>query len=1073
MARDKRPRSPTNAEGPALNSQDAEKPPETPNDLPDTVDDVPGEADPNHSRRPDVMPGDAPSGSRPLNESQGNESQGNESQGTGDDSAFTFVAPVTSAERSTRLTSLEALPALFGDYELLDEIARGGMGITYRARQIRLNRIVALKMIKSGQLANEQEIRRFQTEAELAAGLDHPNIVPVFEVGEIDGHHFFSMGYVDGESLEQRLLAGPMPLRDSARLLMIVAQAIHYAHEKGVIHRDLKPGNIMLANSPVRSGPESVGAASPEAARQLEDSSADLEVLVPRVTDFGLAKQLADDSDLTVAGQVLGTPGYMPPEQADGRVGDIGPHSDVYSLGAILYCLLTGRPPFQAAGMMKTLRQVVECEPASPRQLNWAIDQDLETICLKCLEKEPKRRYRSALAVADELRRYLDHRPIRARSIGRLAHFARWCRRRPALATLSVTLVIALLAGTMVSTYYAVQANHNAKIFRWEKIHAAHETDLAQAALRNEQQAHAKLKASLAETEQTIRKWVEMASNAELLREPRFKPLLKELLDDALLHYEYFVKEHDSDQDALTRIRLADAFFEIGKINDRSGDTSQAIVAYRQAINQYQRLTSDQRDDASFPRALAKCYCNVGLLLCESGTADEAREALQQAARLFEELVERSPARSGDWSDLATTWEGCGTLFAENGDLAKGLDYRERALRIRIRQQRDDPNNHGLASSLANSYHGVALSRFDLGQNENTVSLLRKSEAILTRLLNDNPENSRDLSDLADVRNTLGTLLWQTGDYLASIAVFQNRRDTYEQLVKYYPTVSHYRYNLAGSYFNMAGVYKRIGRRNETMAAYQKARTLFEGLATEDPSFPGYRSSLASVYFNEGNYFTGTHQSAKAIAAFEQALTLQRQLAADSPSRTEYWSDLARTLNGVGAVYDAENDRARAREAYRDAVVIRERLVRENPDMVWYAIHLAGSYVNVSTLCDAASKETGVDDLNHAIELLQNVLARDAHHAVARRYLRNAFWMRAKTNDRLAQYRAAAADWQQASRLTSGWLRTNFVTRQIYSLSGARDPEFLPTAARAIGHECVTWLLAIVTQPKAKRATHQ
>ncbi len=1055
MARDKSPHSPVKAHGPAVNKQDAEKLPETPNNAPDTVDDVLGEGEPNSASQPGNMPGEAVTDGPPPSASQR----------PSEDSGFTFVAPVTSAARPTRWAPLEALPTLFGDYELLNEIARGGMGITYRARQIPLNRIVALKMIKSGQLANEQEIRRFQTEAELAAGLDHPNIVPVFEVGEIDGRHFFSMGYVEGESLEQRLLAGPMPLRDAARLLMVVAEAIHYAHEKGVIHRDLKPGNIMLSNRPVRSGPESRGVASPEAACPREDSSSDLETLVPRVTDFGLAKQLADDSDLTVAGQVLGTPGYMPPEQADGRVGDIGPYSDVYSLGAILYCLITGRPPFQAAGMMKTLRQVVECEPASPRQLNWAIDQDLETICLKCLEKEPKRRYRSARALADELRRYLDHRPIRARSIGRLAHLWRWCRRRPALATLSATLVIALLAGTTVSTYYAVQANRNAQIYRWEKLHAAHQADLAQAALRNERQAHAKLKASLAETEQTIRRWVETANNAELLREPRFRPLLKRLLQDALTHYTRFVEQHDSDQDTPTRIRLAYAFFEIGKINDRSGATSEAIAAYRQAISQYQRLTKDHPEDVRLLRALAKCYCNCGALLVESGAADQAREPLQKAGTLFEELVKSVPARSDDWSDLATTWESCGLLFGDNGDLAKGLDYRERALQIRIRQQRDHPNDDEIASNVAGSYHRVALSRLDLGETDNTVELLEESEAILDRLLKDKPRNAGYLSSLADVRNTLGTLLWQTGEYAAAIAVFQNRRDTYEQLVKNYPAISHYRFNLAGSYFNIAGVYKRVGRRAETMEAYQKARTLFQDLATEDPSFPGYRSSLAGVYFNEGNYYTGTHHSAKAVAAFEQALTLQRQLTADSPSKTQYWNDLAQTLNGIGAAYGVQNERAKARAAYRDAVVIHERLVRENPDMVWYAVHLAGSYVNLATLRDAASEETGVDDLNHAVELLHRVLARDAHHAVARRYLRNALWMRATIHDSLAQYRAAAADWEHASRSARGWLRTVFVARQIRSLFRARDSGYLHVATRAAWREAVTWFLAIVAKP--------
>ncbi len=257
-------------------------------------------------------------------------------------------------------------PALgqFGDYELLGEIARGGMGVVYRALQKKANRIVALKMILSGQLASVEEVQRFRSEAEAAALLDHPNIVPVFDVGQHEGRHYFSMGYVEGDRLSDRLHDGPLPPPEAARLVKSVTAAIACAHDHGVIHRDLKPSNVLLD----RNGS-------------------------PRVTDFGLAKQVGSDSNLTATGQVMGTPSYMPPEQAAGDLSRIDVRSDVYSLGAILYTLVTGRPPFQAAQMVETLRQVIDDDPVEPRVLNPAVDPDLETICLKCLEKEPSRRY--------------------------------------------------------------------------------------------------------------------------------------------------------------------------------------------------------------------------------------------------------------------------------------------------------------------------------------------------------------------------------------------------------------------------------------------------------------------------------------------------------------------------------------------------------------------------------------------------------------------------------------------------------------------------------------------------------
>ena len=274
----------------------------------------------------------------------------------------------------------------FGDYELLDEIGRGGMGIVYRARQVRLDRTVALKMILTGQLAGDVDVQRFHTEAEAAAQLNHPGIVPIYEVGEHEGHHYFSMGFIEGESLAARLNEGPLPPREAAEITKKIARAIAYAHQKKVIHRDLKPANILV------------------------DTEGE-----PKVTDFGVAKNFETDSGLTVTGQVLGTPGYMPPEQAAGEMDKIGPAADIYSLGAVLYALLTGRPPFQSANAVDALVAVMEQEPVAPRHLNPKIPRDLETICLVCLDKDPGKRFNTADELAEEIERFLAGDRIRSR----------------------------------------------------------------------------------------------------------------------------------------------------------------------------------------------------------------------------------------------------------------------------------------------------------------------------------------------------------------------------------------------------------------------------------------------------------------------------------------------------------------------------------------------------------------------------------------------------------------------------------------------------------------------------------
>lgn len=315
--------------------------------------------------------------------------------------------------------------SLFGDYELLSPIARGGMGIVYKARQRRLNRIVALKMILGGEMASEEQVRRFYAEAEAAAKLDHPGIVPVYEVGRVGSQHFYSMAYVEGSSLSAELNHGPFPAREAARQMVAVALAIQYAHERGVIHRDLKPQNVLLD----REG-------------------------CPRVTDFGLARNVAVDSTLTATGQIMGTPGYMPPEQALGRIDQIRPASDVYSLGATLYHLLTGRPPFRAATPMDTIWQVLQTDPVPPRHYVADLPRDLETICLKCLQKPVERRYGSAREFAEDLQRFLKNEPILARPVSRWERLAKWARRRPAVAALLSACVVAGIGYGLVGWYW-------------------------------------------------------------------------------------------------------------------------------------------------------------------------------------------------------------------------------------------------------------------------------------------------------------------------------------------------------------------------------------------------------------------------------------------------------------------------------------------------------------------------------------------------------------------------------------------------------------------------------------------
>ena len=302
---------------------------------------------------------------------------------------------------------------IFGDYEILETIARGGMGVVYKACHIKLNRVVALKMILSGQFANSDDIDRFHAEAEAAARLSHPNIVGIHDSGQSDGQHYISMQFVEGQSLADLVREHPLQPRVAAKYMAAISEAMQYAHDHGILHRDLKPANVLVDKNNV-----------------------------PLVTDFGLAKLNPSDalgdtqaraghSQMTMDGTVMGTASYMPPEQALGKLEEISELSDVYSLGATLYDLITGKPPFGAANIHETIRQVIEAEPVAPRVLNANVPKDLETICLKCLQKVPARRYASAQELAEELQRYRAGQPILARPVGFVERSIRWCYRNP------------------------------------------------------------------------------------------------------------------------------------------------------------------------------------------------------------------------------------------------------------------------------------------------------------------------------------------------------------------------------------------------------------------------------------------------------------------------------------------------------------------------------------------------------------------------------------------------------------------------------------------------------------------
>jgi serine/threonine protein kinase/tetratricopeptide (TPR) repeat protein len=511
---------------------------------------------------------------------------------------FETAGTVQSESTQRRLSpglSPERPPAIPG-YEIRSVLGRGGMGVVYKARQTRLGRLVALKIIVGGGHAGCEEKARFRTEAEAVARLQHPNIVQIYEVGDQEGVPFISLEYVAGGSLADRLRGTPLPPREGAQLVETLARAVHYAHEHGVIHRDLKPGNVLLQN-----------------ANSSEDNSqfavCNLRFAIPKLADFGLAKKLDDEQGQTRTGAVLGTPSYMAPEQAAGNIKAMGPATDVYALAAILYELVTGRPPFRGPTALDTLEQVRHQEPVPPRQLQPRVPRDLETICLKGLSKEPRQRYGSAQALAEDVACFLAGKPIAARPLPRVQRIWRWCRRRPkdAALLLATACVLGLAGGG--GLWIAFERAGRAED-RAARLEAEAQANRARThAIRGEVLFE---KGRLKEAAAEYRRAIELKpDDAEFHRQlgellysdDRYDEAIAVLREAARLNPAYAVV-HNS---------LGDAYYQKGLLDP-------AIAAYREAA----RLEPDY----------AEAHFNLGFCLKRQRRLEEAIAEYRQAVRL-------------------------------------------------------------------------------------------------------------------------------------------------------------------------------------------------------------------------------------------------------------------------------------------------------------------------------------------------------------------------------------------------------------------------------------------------------
>jgi tRNA A-37 threonylcarbamoyl transferase component Bud32/tetratricopeptide (TPR) repeat protein len=642
-------------------------------------------------------------------------------------------------------------------FKILGELGHGGMGTVYKARQVRLKRVVALKVIRADAYADRAAAARFHAEAEAAARIQHPNIVQVFEVGEHEGMGYLVLEYVAGGSLNSRLAGLLQQARDSARLLETLARAIHYAHRHGIVHRDLKPSNILLTDDGV-----------------------------PKISDFGLAKLLERDEGLTQPGDIVGTPSYMAPEQIRGFSHKITPATDVYSLGAILYEMLTGRPPFKGTTLLSTIQQVSSQEPLAPGKIQRHTPRDLEIICLKCLEKDPRRRYATALELAEDLERYLDGRPILARPTPAWERAWKWARRRPSAATAlsSALLAVALLLGG--SLYY------NAR------LRAAVRT--ARAA---EQASAANARAVVDQRNLALKAFNQLVYDVQekLGQTPATRTLRQELLGSAIAGLDEIAQSTIGSAPDLSQAVAHQKLGDIFRIVGRSAD---ARRHYERSRTLAETLLTAAPDEIRVAEELYQTYMGLGLLSVSAQQLGDAKAEFGGAVALSESIAAADPKHNGRHQDLIEAYLQLGRAHSFAGEFVPAQACFQQMRDLAERWVSEEPASHEAKDLLASSYRKLG----DLKKFARDLAGARRDYldaiAIDRTLLAAEPLNFAFKSHLATALDDLAGVVKDQREFPLARQHFQEAERLFAELVESDPDRREYRLTLLHTTWNRA-----------------------------------------------------------------------------------------------------------------------------------------------------------------------------------------------------------------------------------------------------------------------------
>jgi eukaryotic-like serine/threonine-protein kinase len=888
-----------------------------------------------------------------------------------------------------------------GRFRVVRPHAKGGLGEVFVANDGELNREVALKEIQDRHADHPESRTRFLLEAEITGALEHPGIVPVYGLGKYpDGRPFYAMRFIRGDSLQdavRRFHEADKPTRDPGeralalrgllRRFIDVCHAVAYAHSRGVIHRDLKPGNVMLG----QFGETLVvdwGLAKPLGATAAPET-------LPLSVEGPIKPSSLGESAPTYVGVAVGTPQYMSPEQAAGRVEEMGPASDVYSLGGTLYSILTGRPPIEAPDIDQLLMRVQRGDVPTARSINPKVAPALDAICQKSMSVLPEHRYPSAIALADDVERWLADEPVSAWKEPWTVRARRWARRHRT--AVSTGTAILLVGG----------------------ISLAIATVLLTAANRRERAAKLEAQANYKMARRAVDRYHTEVSEDVLLHEPGMEPLRRKLLEAAREFYTQFADQKTDDPGV--KAELGRALYRLAQITADVESNAKGIELHQKALTIFTELAAANPDDHELLADKAACLHHLGRLLQEVDQLAESRKSYGEALALWGQLRQAHPADLGYQNDEARSRHGLGNVEQVLRRVEPARQEYTQAMTIRAGLVKADPDNANFARDLATTRHNLAMVETSAGPADQAEVHFKEALAAQEKLAKTFPNVTQYRADVARTHHNMGFLYRQRGLLADAATQFETAAAEWQKLADTHPTVWRFRTGQAKALAEVCQTRRAAKEDAAAEEACKKAQEIYKQMLASPALVPNDKKEVAAGYRLLGDVHRSARRFGEARAAYEQALGILEPMTNDPGALPEYVAELARVWNNLGLLARLENKTALAEQAFKKALGLWENLLKAHPENVDYAAGLSVAKKNLADLAGQGGNQIAAAELyGQAIVAIEDGKANRGDTRESRSALRAAYEGRAQTFAALDRHADALPDWDRVVELSGG-----------------------------------------------------